>query len=792
MMTDHTTAVKDDLSHSDLTSETPATAPEPPEPIAELRPPVIPFVGRDGVVARVVQHIRSTAHGGATALMMGCDGLGKTELAFAVAHQLQQDFPDAQLFLNLRRAGDRPLSPARALQSLVHTFNPQASVLDDLAQLRERYHTLLAGKRVLILADDASDAEQVGWLLPPAGCALLVTSRATIDIDLDGAATEPLEPLPNDDAAHLLRTLCPHTEPIAPRLAEACGGLPLALQLCANLLANNDTHDGEHALNELLATIATLHEREQADPAATEQENRNTHLDGCPLPVIAAIQTSYHALAPLPQALLRQLGVFQASFDLDTARAVVNLQQVQPDREQPPSASSNQPRPKGRAAPPALENLLDTLCHLGLVEHDPDEQSYLLHRCVRAFAAAQMNEQDRKVYWRYVKHYAEMAADIEALYLQGSEKVLEALEMFDQERTHIEAGWLWAQRQQDHNLLLSFTCVIGYTGQQRYHMQHDYVPQAEEALAAAQRLRRKGDECHALNVLGSAYRSLGNLSQALDYYQRALVLVRSVKKLGNEGAILRNMGNALLSQGNVESAIQHYKRSLKVAQKTGDMREQCDSLGKLGLAHTERGENQKAQDYYQQCLGIAREFHYRDYEGEALGGMGLVCVALGQPEDAVRLCEQALTIARNMHNRRDEAYALHFLGSAGAADGRLSQAQDHQEQARVLAADIGERRLEGRILNSLGEIALAQGNQEQARSYLEQAYSIAQAVADHPGEVRCAWNLGVALSHQPDPSSQERAKNFLAIRVAYEQAIGHPDAATHAERAERMATSLTG
>ena len=104
-------------------------------------------------------------------------GVGKTELAYAAAHRLANIFPDAQIRVDLHGADQRRLEPEQALQRIVQTLEPQAQPADDLAAVEATYRSLLTGKRVLIIADDAHSAAQVRALMPPPGSALLITSR---------------------------------------------------------------------------------------------------------------------------------------------------------------------------------------------------------------------------------------------------------------------------------------------------------------------------------------------------------------------------------------------------------------------------------------------------------------------------------------------------------------------------------------------------------------------------------------------------------------------------------------
>jgi len=148
-------------------------------PPHQLRPPVSDFVGHEQTVEHIVVGLSSRADTQRVALaaIRGMGGAGKTELMLRGAQRLIPYFPDGQALVELHGASDRPLTPEQALQGVIRVFQPQERIAEDRAALEVQYRTLLGGKRALILADDVKDATQIRPLIPPAGCALLLTSR---------------------------------------------------------------------------------------------------------------------------------------------------------------------------------------------------------------------------------------------------------------------------------------------------------------------------------------------------------------------------------------------------------------------------------------------------------------------------------------------------------------------------------------------------------------------------------------------------------------------------------------
>src|SRR4051812_43277473 len=213
----------------------------PPARCHQLRSPLPDFVGQHATIATLLTCLRQASEDGSVAAISGVrgmGGIGKTELAVLVANRLTDTFPDAQLLLNLHGASATPLLPQQALHQVIHAFSPDLKLPDELEATQQLYHSLLHGKRVLIVADDARDAAQVRPLLPPKGCALLITSR--LRFSLPGMTSIDLEVLAEAEAVRLLHSLCTRlSEADARRLAHSCGYLPLALRVIGSLLHND-------------------------------------------------------------------------------------------------------------------------------------------------------------------------------------------------------------------------------------------------------------------------------------------------------------------------------------------------------------------------------------------------------------------------------------------------------------------------------------------------------------------------------------------------------------------------
>jgi tetratricopeptide (TPR) repeat protein len=616
----------------------------------QLRAPVADFVGRELEIDHLVKVLSEVTESGKTAIggIRGMGGLGKSELAYAVSHRLADTFPDAQLLLELRGVSNNPLTPEQALQVVIRAFEPLAQLPSDLDALKGIYITLLTGKRVLILADDAEDAKQVSALLPPPGCALLLTSRQRFN--LPGMVTCDLETLPAQEAKELLLEIYPDIDTAAPHMAELCGRLPLALRLSAEMCANSPMSIEYHLKALEKARLELLRDPDNPDDPKTNVE--------------ASLRLSYDALDLLVQQVLCQLSVFPASFDTNAASAVVEVPGAE-DHE-----TTADPRP--------LEEMLALLYRRSLLDWDRQTERYSLHDLVRVFALARLEDEDA-VRMRHAQHYAQIAALADDLYLKGKENLPLGLKLFDQERANIDTGWNWARAragspsQEVYELLLDYANATVHIGALRYDTRQERIPQLNAAVEAARRLSRKGAEGALLSNLGTAYRRLGDARASIQHHEQSLEIARNMGDRQREGNALGSLGNAYVYLGETRRAIEYYEQTLEIAHKLGDRRSESKALGSLGLAYADLGETRKAIQHYEQSLKIAHEIGDRQGESIALGNMGISYKNLGEIHKAIQYYEQYLEVAHELGYRQGEAIASWNLGLLLAEEGNLSR-----------------------------------------------------------------------------------------------------------------------
>ncbi len=244
------------------------------------------------------------------AVIEGMPGIGKTTLALHAAHRLTGQFPDGQFFCRLRGQDPVPSAPGELLGAALRAFGV-AAIPSDVEERAALWRSTLAGRRVLLVLDDAADAAQLAPLLPGGGdCLVLVTSRRRLS-EPDGARVITLGPLPERAAVELFaagdrRVL---NDPAAAEVVRRCAGLPIAIRLAAARLRQRPAW-----------TAGTLAQR-LATAAAPLAEFRSPDRD-----LASVFGTSYQRLSPEAQRLFRLLGTARdREFDLAAIAELAGL-----------------------------------------------------------------------------------------------------------------------------------------------------------------------------------------------------------------------------------------------------------------------------------------------------------------------------------------------------------------------------------------------------------------------------------------------------------------------------------
>ncbi len=737
-----------DLHQQILTADPVLALPEPGSHAAGGQPliprqlpgPVPQFVGRESELATLSELAQDGPRRSPATVVVsaigGTAGVGKTALVLHWAHGVADRFPDGQLYVNLRGYDpDQPLTAADALSGFLRALGVEGKdIPSEKDERAARYRSLLAGRRMLVVLDNARSAEHVRPLLPgTAASVVVVTSRDALAglVARDGAARLDLDLLPPADAVCLLRTLIgsrADADPVAAtELAARCARLPLALRVAAELaiarpaasLADlaSELTDGQRGLNLLDA---------DGDPRAAVRE---------------VFSWSYRHL------------------DADAARAF-RLIGMHPGMELEPYAGAML---TGTTVEQAAQ-MLTRLARAHLVQPG-DSGRYGMHDLLRAYARELADANDGEdgqgaALTRLFDHYLQSAAIAMDILVPAERLRRPRIPLPDAPRVPMtDAGdareWLDAEI---GNLIAVAACAVrlGWPGYAtglaatlpRYF---EISGRYSEAIIiyghAREASRQSGDlaaEATTLTNLGLTGYQQGRFDQGATYLQQAVALFRQVGDQDGEARALGNLGVIAMQQGRYEQAAAYHGNALEVFRETGNRDGEGRALGSLAICEHHQGRFEQAVAYHREALALFRETGDRDGEALALGHLGVIDSQQGRHEEATRYLQQALDIFRAGGNRYREAHVLADLGVVGQEQGHYQQATEYHEQALIMCREIGDRSGEAIVLNGLGELFLATGRPDDARAQHTTALSVARDIGYRHQEARAHRGLGRA------------------------------------------------
>ncbi len=534
----------------------------------QLPPAPADFTGREEQLEQVLGALKEHK-GAAISGLTGMGGVGKTALGLVAAHQIASQYPDAQIFLDLKGVTD-PLSASDALRHVILSFEPTADLREaNEEQLAALYQSLLADKKVLVFMDNARDAAQVRPLIPPEACALIVTSRWRFALP----HMEPLrlDVLPQEEAVELLLEICRRIGASASEIAGLCGRLPLALRIAATFFVEHGDWQPREYIERLKAKRLKMLKGE-------EDHRKKFDLE-------LILGASYEQLTRDEQKYWRMLAVFPASFKRGAAAAVWGLDED------------------------AARDLLSKFNRMSLLDYDEKNERYSLHDLLAEFARGKLSKEENfSASFNHANYFMKLAGDADELYLEGGQKILQGLALFDSEWTHIQAGQGWAAANRNASKEIT-ELVMMFPGVSAYCLDLRLPPRAkinwlQSAVTAARALERKDMEGVHLGNLGLAYADLGEARKAIEFYEQALSIAREIGDRRGEGNALGNLGSAYLNLGEARKAIEFYEQALAIAREIGDRRGEGNALFNMSLALHGLGEKEKALSYAKKALEI--------------------------------------------------------------------------------------------------------------------------------------------------------------------------------------------
>ena len=649
------------------------------------------FSGRSrelGQLAGMLDPAGAVGQAAAIAVITGTAGVGKTTLAVHWSWQVADQFHDGQLYLNLRGfdPGGEPVRPGQAIRGLLEALSvPMTRIPASLDAQTGLYRSLMAGKRMLILLDNARDAEQVRPLLPGSpSCLVLVTSRNRLGglIATEGAQPVVLG-LPTDEEALdlLTRRLGPERiareEPAAvDGLIRMCARLPLALAVAAGRLGMNPDFPFDALTERLRGTDLRLAALEDGDGATS---------------IRAVLSWSYQQLGAPAARTFRLLGLHPGpDFSLSAVASLAGL------------------------APEQARSALDELVGAQLVNEQAPGR-FAFHDLLRVYAgelvttlddAAERHEATARMLDYYL-HASYAAAtkfvtyrDVPALAEARAGVVVDDDQVADYAKA---AAWFAAEQQ----VLVAVT-----------------------ALAA-----EAGFDTHTTQIASAAADFLsvyGRWHDVRSAQQHALTAALRLGDLKAQAAVHRSIGHAAYRLGWEEEAITHIQQALDLHAELGSATGQASSLGTLALILDGQGRHQEALELSKRGLECYRQAGHRAGEAAALTSIGWIVAELGDYEAALDYCGQSLALSRELGNRHTESSVWGTSGYAHWHLGDYEQAVSCYQQAIELCREFGDNQHLADALTYLGDVHLAAGDADAARESWKEALVIREAT-DHSG-----------------------------------------------------------
>ena len=708
-----------------LRAEPDEPAPEaaPPEPApAQLPADVIAFTGRADALRALDLH--AGRHGGSPAglsIVVGGAGVGKTALVRHWAHTARGRYPGGQLFVDLRGYSDEaPLQPLDVLGTFLRALGVAPErVPAGVDEATAAYRTRLAGRRMLIVLDNARSAAQVRPLLPGGSpCHVVVTSRDSLAglVAVDGARQILLEPFTAGQSRRLLIELLGERRvredaPAARALAEACAHLPLALRIVgADLSLRPDAT--------LAGKVAALAGGDRLAGLVLPGDD--------PAGVSAAFRHSYDALPPVARRLFRLLGVAPVrDITAPAAAALAGLTEAE-TRPLVAALAGACLLDEHRTGRYAFHDLLrEYAARLAAVVDGPAERQEAITRLLD-WHVTRADTADRLLYphvWRMGP-----AAEPEGTPALNREAARNRL---DDELPNLVAGARHAATGKHGAFAWRIAdAVRGYL----WHGAHivEWRAIAEAGRQAAERL----DDRYARAAMSQSLAFLAttcHAPDAVDRYRTALRLARESGWRAGETLALGNLGRTYNDLGRLAEAVECLEESLAIGAELDTPARLAADTGNLGIVLAELGHLSRATEMHARALAMFRDLGAHAACATALNNLAMAHWATGRPDLALPMIQESITLHRDAAARVGEAYGLGLLAIVTRDLGHTEVAFRHARDGLVLIRATGDDRNAAELLNVLGSLHLARGDDEAALDCYRQAgHGAAQAVSPLP------------------------------------------------------------
>ncbi|MFI7132314.1 AfsR/SARP family transcriptional regulator [Nonomuraea sp. NPDC050153] len=612
----------------------------PPEPSigspAELPADNGAFTGRGAEVEFLRDHMTAGRRRPAIVAITGAGGVGKSALAVHVAHRVAGHFPDGQLYADLHGAttDGEPARPVEVLRRFLRSLGlAEPAVPASVEEATARYRSLTSGRRVLVVLDNARDAEQVRPLVPGGlGCGVVITSRRLL-APIGGVVHRDLGVLPDEDAGLLLSRLAGQerieAEPQAVAdVVRLCGGLPLALSIVAARLAARPAW-----------TVAAMRDR----LAAERRRLAELQVDG--RAVRSGFEVGYRELATggdgAAARLFRLLGVLGcADVGAEVAAVLADL-------------------PAGRA-----DELLETLVECRLAD-SPAPGRYRVHDLLRLYARERAEACDpgqvvdaavRRVLHCYLAtgRGATLLLDPAARWritLGSAPDGDRGMALTGRREAHAwvdaeAANMVTVVRQaagRDDDLAVALVAALAHPLHVRGHW-HQELLIAQIGVESAERMGNVAYRAFAYTGLGAARSQLGFLAEADQCFERALGDYRRIGDTRRAAVVLDHAGTVCWRMGRFERAVGRHLEALRLHRAHADRCHEGVTLTNLALAHRRAERFGEAFDAHRQAVAALRAGDCLLPLAGAIGQLAEAHRLVGDPGAAVERFREALAL----------------------------------------------------------------------------------------------------------------------------------------------------
>jgi len=739
----------------------------------QLPADIADFTGRRDA-ARWVRELAAGSGGTAVAVgvISGRAGTGKTALAVRMGHELASRFPHGQLFLNLQ-SDSRRIEPAEAIERLLRALGVEAAMMPTgLDERVEMYRMLLAGRRVLVVLDNAADEGQIRPLLPGAPtCVVVVTSRSRL-AGLEGAAVLDLEVMDERDAVTLLARIAggdrvtanAGAANAAAEVVRLCGRLPLAVRIAGARLAARPHW-----------TVARLAER------LRDEQNRLDELVAGDLAVRASFGLSYLGLPEEGRQAARRLGLIRV-----------------------PDFAAWMVAPLLDTDTAAAEDLVDRLVQARLVDPigmDPAGQArYRMHDLIRLYvrerALAEETADDRQgALYRVISCWlgildeaaARGPAKVTGRLIRGTERW--ALDQPTVERLLAEpVGWFAAEMAS--LVAIVEQCADGDLDQAACELASVLIASPfalynefdawsrthEVALLAVRRAGNRNGEAVLLAGLGQLRYEQDRFAESHEYFRDALLLFRETGDLLGEATALAGIGSACWEQADFAEASYFLDRARAAFTELGDEAALAHVRYGLGVVAREQGRYDEATDHLTAALSVYRADKNLREEAIVQRSLGLVHRARGEYRRAAELFALTIGMFDGVGDLLGAAYAKQALAKALLRLGQTGQAAAALAEAREICHDRRDRFGEALVTRTRGELFLEAGDLAAAEEALRAALLQWDVLRMPLWRARTLRDLGRVHAARGETGAAERAweEAFTTFRRVASHEAGEP------------------